>query len=135
MSIYNLGSCHGAGALFENKLLDEKLYAVLDWLDGNECGLGEIIDRLQHLSACRNIRNRFGEEPPSCLETPRGANPNQSRRLPLTRREVLELKAKGYSLKEIADIMECSVGTVHNRSRSDYKNNLDWILRSGEKQD
>lgn len=110
MSIYNLGSCLGAGALFENRTLDEKLHAVLDWLDGTECGLGEVIDRMQHLSACRSIAKKIPENETPSLDR-RG---NAHKKLNLDTSKIRTLIQHGCSYRQLAEMFNCSVGSIYN---------------------
>ncbi|MCD8140496.1 MAG: helix-turn-helix domain-containing protein [Planctomycetaceae bacterium] len=89
--------------------LDDCIHNLLDWLDGSAMGLGEVIDRLRHLSACRAYSGRYLDDVPAARRPRTGTRETRSTYDPA---QIVRLRAEGNGIREIADMLGCSVGTV-----------------------
>lgn len=112
MTIYNLGSSMDYGYALEKTELDRRLDDVLDWLDGTDHCLGEIIDRMQHLNSLRN-RSAKGER------NPFGPRPRDTKRPKIDPDTVKRMRNSGLSYREISKTLQCSVGLAHRLANGD----------------
>lgn len=106
MSIHNLGTYIGQGMRFENPHLDSKLNDVLDWLQDTGFGLGEVIDRIQHLAACRTILANNQKLSGTGRRPPKNS-------LSLDPNVISDLRMAGMTYREIARELGCSIGAVY----------------------
>lgn len=109
MTIRNLGSIVDFGHRLEKSDLDRRIDDVLDWLDGTGFGLGEVIDRMQHLHALRAIIAEGAENP----FARRAEKMKAAKAHKIDPCVVKQMRFFGMSYREISKSLQCSVGLAH----------------------
>lgn len=112
MTTHNLGSSTDYGGDINHPDLDFILKQVLDTVEGSDITLGQAIDRLQHLSACRRLMARYG------IFATWFSDDGSDRRVNLDRDKILQLRAMGRTYEQIAAQLGCSVGAAHKYAKN-----------------